>query len=112
MLDDLRNRAARTGNHWRSTSQGFDHHQAKRFGPVNGKQQGNRVAKEFVFLRITDLTDEFDTLLIQERLDDGFEIFPISIVHFGCNFQRHARAPRDFDRVVYSLLRADATQKG
>src|ERR1700674_2167596 len=49
-LDDLRDRAAVIGDHRRAAGHRLDHHQAKRFRPVDRDQQSDRAAQKFRFL--------------------------------------------------------------
>src|SRR5262245_13381383 len=57
---DLRHRATATGNHRRSARHGLNHHQSKRLGPIDRKQQRGCVAQELALVRVTDLAQELD----------------------------------------------------
>ena len=61
----FRHGAGRASDHWRSTSQGFDRHQAKRFGPLNRKEESRRISEEFLLFRSADFPDEIDQRMIE-----------------------------------------------
>src|SRR6185437_9468691 len=89
----------------------FDHHKAERLGPVDGKQESQSVAEEFTLFLVADLADEFDQWMIEQRLDDALEIFPIGRIHLGRYFQRNSGALGDLNGAVRPLFRRDAAEK-
>ena len=113
VLDDLRRRAAAEGHHRRAAGHGLDHHQAERFGPVDGEQQGLGPAQEGGLLMVTDLADEFDQRIgVDHRLDDGLPIDPIGRVDLGRDLQRLVESGGDVDGAVRPLLGRDAAKEG
>ena len=68
VVDDLRDRASAPGNHRRSASHCLDHHQAKRFGPVDGKQKSSCVSQKLCLFLVPYLPNEVDAVA-QKGLD-------------------------------------------
>ena len=60
VLHDLFHRAARESNHGCAAGHAFDHHQAKRFRPINGEEEPVGVGQEFVLIWAADFPDELD----------------------------------------------------
>jgi len=83
MAQHLRDRSARPSYHRRATGQGFDHHQTKGLGPIDRKQQRDRVAKELALLPPPNLADELDTFGFEQWADLTIEIFLICDIDLG-----------------------------
>ena len=92
LVDDFRNRAATKPEHRRAARHRFDHHEPERFGPIDRKQQSQRVAEEFDLVAIVDLADEFHAGPIQQRRDRLAEIGFVSLVDFRGDLQRRPSA--------------------
>ena len=68
VLDDLPNGPAAPRNDRRAAGHGFDHHEAKRFGPIDRKKERDRLPKERRLFCVTDLPNELDQGIVQQRL--------------------------------------------
>jgi hypothetical protein len=53
------------GDHGRSARHCFDHGQAERLWPINGKQQRPRLSQEFVFFLIVNLADKLNQWMLK-----------------------------------------------
>ena len=74
VLNDFRHGSAPEGNDRCPAGHGFDHHQAERLGPVDGKKQSRRILQKTFFSGVIDLADEFGARGINQRLQSLLEI--------------------------------------
>src|SRR5690606_36395913 len=89
-----------------------DHHKAERLGPVDGEQQRSGIAQKRLLLVIADLTDILDPRRGKQGPNDRIEVLAIHLVDLGGDAKRHAEPPRDLNRTIHALLRADAPEEG
>src|SRR5882757_2686417 len=78
----------------------------------NGRHQRDGTAEKARLFAVTDLTDILD---VRERLqlaDFGFEIVAIDSVDLSCDLQRYPTTLGYPDRLIDSLLRRNAAEKG
>src|SRR6185503_10669638 len=109
---DLGHRTAAESENRCAASHGFDHGEAERLRPVDGKQQRLCVAEEVRLLMLVDLSDEFDAGSVKQRLDLRPEIGLVGAVDLGRDLQRDAERPGYHDGTVWTLFRRDAAEKG
>src|SRR5437868_1789687 len=78
MINHLGDGSATKRDHRRPAGHGFDHHQAKRLGPVNRKKQGRRASEKTLLGLIVDFADQFNPGAINERFEPLLEIGPFA----------------------------------
>ena len=111
-VNNFCNRSAAKSDDGRATGHGLNHDQAEWLRPVDGKQQGSRIAQKISLIVFADLADKFDIGICQKIADLRFEVVAIGIVDLGCNPQRHSGLASNLDGPIDSFLRRDSTQKG
>ena len=111
MTQHFGNRSAGPSYHGCATGQGFDHHETKRLGPIDRKQQGQGVAQEVVLLPLRNLANELDIGSFKQWLDLIVEIFLINRIYLGGDLKRNSRATGDLDSQVGAFFRRYATEK-
>ncbi len=67
IVDDFRNRSAAKSENRRSARHRFDHDESKWFGPIDWEEQRERLAEEFCFVAIVDLSDELYAWAAEQR---------------------------------------------
>ena len=67
VIDDFFDRAAPVRDDRRAASHRFDHDEAKRLVPLNGKEQRSGMPQQLVFLCMTDRPNPAYTLAIDQR---------------------------------------------
>src|SRR5262249_35801033 len=87
-------------------------HQSERLGPGGRRQQRDGAAEKARLFCVADLADVFDVGGREQFAYFGFEIVAVDRVDLGCDLQRHAAALGDPDRLIDSLFRRNATEKG
>ena len=80
---------------------------ARRLGPINRKQERQRIAQEFVLFVFAYLTDEFNVARINPGTDVGLEIVPVYSINLGGDPKRNSGPTGYLDRQVRPLLRCD-----
>ena len=112
MLDNFGHRASAQRDDGGSARHRFDHHEPKGLGPIDRKQQHFSVAEELLLLTVADLADVFHERIVEERLDDAFEILAVHGVHFRRDPKRQPDALRDRDRSIDTLLGRHSPDEG
>jgi hypothetical protein len=92
IVDDFWNRAASKAENRRSARHRFDHDEPKWFGPIDWKEQRQRIAEEFRFFAIIDLADIFHAGPVEQWRDFFSKIGLVHLVDLGGDFQRQALA--------------------
>src|SRR5215207_2015993 len=100
------------GNNRGTCRHRLNHNKAERLRPVDGEQQGKRVAEETALLLLIDLADELDEGRVEKRPDHLIEIILINLVHFGGNFEWEPGSFGNLDSPVRALLRGNPPQEG
>jgi len=78
----------------------------RRLRPIDGKQQGARLAEKGRLAALVDLADVLDAGLLQQRLDLGAEILHVHTIHLGRDLERQAGGAGDGYGAVQALLGA------
>src|SRR6266542_5016694 len=71
--DHLGDGTTASGDDGRAAGESFDHGEAEWLGPIDGEQEGLRLAQEFCLRILADLPDEVDERMVEERLDVAIE---------------------------------------
>ena len=95
-----------------SASEGFNHHQAKRFGPVDRKSESERITQEFALLVLSD----FAYVLNEATIHMGFDVCVIPIAtrltfDLRCDLERDARFLGDLHGPLGAFFGTDSAQK-
>jgi hypothetical protein len=97
--------------HRRAARHGLDHDQAERLWPVDGKEQGARLAKEAALLLLVDLANELDAGLIEQGRNVAPEVSLIGAVDLGRDLERQAHGTGNRDGAVDALFRGYAPKE-
>jgi hypothetical protein len=108
---DLRNGTPWVCNHGRAASHGLNHHKAKGFAPIDGKQKSSSLTEKCIFLATPDFPDEVNKRVIKQRLDDILKIYHVNAINLGRYLQWHTGAFRDLDSVVQALFWRGTSEK-
>src|SRR5579872_3245566 len=111
ILDDLWYRAKRKSDNGSSTSHCLDHNDAKWLRPIDGKQQGCGITQKFIFFRVSNLPDELNQWIIEQRLNDSVKKLFVNTINFGRDLQWHAHPLRNVDSLLQPLFRRGAAEK-
>lgn len=87
------------------TGHRLDHGKAEGLGPEDGEEKSAGSPQQLRLLLFSDLSDELDPRMAQQRLDHLVEVSLIHQVDLGSNHEANASAPRRFDGNVRPLLR-------
>jgi hypothetical protein len=101
----FRRRSASAGDDRGPTGHRLDHGQAEGLGPEDGEEKSARPTQQLRLLLFSDLSDELDPRMSQQRPDHLVEVSLIHLVDLGRNHEANASAPRCFDGDVRPLLR-------
>src|SRR6476659_336733 len=74
VLQHLRYGAAVARDHRRPTCEGFDHHEPKRLGPIDLKEQSASAAEECALLLVADIAQKLHIWTTEQRFDLALEI--------------------------------------
>src|SRR6185436_13365273 len=111
-LEDLGDGAAGEREDGRPAGHRLDHDQAERLRPVDREHERARAAEKRALLPLVDLADELDSRLAEERPDDLLEVDLVgSLGDLRGDLERHARAARDLDGAVATLLGRDPAEE-
>src|SRR5260221_4352378 len=88
ILDDFGYGPATEGDHRRAVRHCLDQHETERLRPIYRKQQRQRIAEKRSLVGLTDLADELDQRILQQRHDRGLVISAIDRIDLGGNLQR------------------------
>src|SRR6266567_4771823 len=111
MLDHLGYRSTIPRDHRGTAGHRFDHHQTEGLRPVDREQQRCCSAKQFVFLRIADFSNEVRMRARKHGLDDVAEIGRVDRIDLGGDLEQPSGPARHVDRAIGALLRGDAADK-
>src|SRR6185312_7740292 len=104
-------RAAAPGDDRRPLTHRLDHHEAERFGPVDGEQKRRGVAEKLSLFMVANLTDELDQRMIELRANHVLEIFLVGRIDLRGDLQWEPDLFRNFDRPIWALLGRDAAEE-
>ena len=75
----------------------FNHHQAERLGPIDGKQQRCRIRQKLLLCPIFDVADKLDLLAIHHRLQTILKITLLAPRHLRYEKQQRCRIRQNSD---------------
>ena len=104
VFDYFRHRAAPISNDRGTARHGFRHDEPERLRPVDREEQPECFTEEAILFTFTDLTDEFDPRLIQQRTNTFVEIRPVDPVYLGRDAQWNPGAAGDANRAIGPLF--------
>ena len=95
----------------RAASNRFDHHEAKRLGPLDREEKSIRVSEKALFVFIVDLADELHSWVIKQGLHNHFKIFLVNAIDLGSDLERVACPTGDLNGAVRALLGRNPPKK-
>src|SRR5262245_21751903 len=110
-LEDLGYGAHRARDHRRAAGHGLDHDEAERLGPVDGEDKGEGAPEELGLVVVSDLADELDERMPDERLYLALEVLAVGLVYLGRDLQGNPHLLRDLDGQIRPLLRREPAEK-